>query len=47
VVLLPSDYNPQSSDTKDDQITIGFSNGRVLNFDISRMSLNSIFKHLV
>jgi WD40 repeat protein len=45
VFLLPSDFNPRCYDTRGDQLTIGFSNGRVLNFDIDRMSLNSISKN--
>jgi WD40 repeat protein len=45
VFFLPSDFEPQCHDTRGDQVTIGFSNGRVLSFDISRMSLNSIFKN--
>jgi WD40 repeat protein len=45
VFLLPSDFEPRCYDVRGDQVTIGFRNGRVLSFDINRISLNSIFKN--
>jgi WD40 repeat protein len=47
IFLLPSDFNPQCYDVRGDQVTIGFTNGRVLSFDIDRISLNSIFNNSV
>jgi WD40 repeat protein len=47
VFLLPSDFRQQCHNVKGDQVTVAFSNGRVLNFDINRLSLNSIFKNSV
>ncbi|KIM97029.1 hypothetical protein OIDMADRAFT_105875 [Oidiodendron maius Zn] len=44
VLRLPSDFEQRCHDVRGDQVTVGFSNGRVLNFDINRLSLNSIFK---
>jgi WD40 repeat protein len=45
VFLLPSDFEPRSHDIRGDQVVIGFTNGRVLSFDIDCLSLNSIFKN--
>jgi WD40 repeat protein len=45
VFLLPSDFEPRCYDVRGNQVTIGFWNGRVLSFDINRMSLNSMFKN--
>jgi WD40 repeat protein len=47
IFLLAPDFKPQCYDVRGDQVTIGFSNGRVLSFDIDRISLNSIFKNSV
>jgi WD40 repeat protein len=47
VFLLPSDFKPQCYAVRDNQVIIGFSNSRVLSFDINRISLNSIFKNSV
>jgi dipeptidyl aminopeptidase/acylaminoacyl peptidase len=47
VFLLPSDFELQCHDVRGDQLTIGFRNGRVLSFDMNRISLNSIFKNSV
>ena len=44
VFLLPTDFEPQCHDIRGDQVTIGLRNGRVLSFDIDRISLNSIYK---
>ncbi|KAL8998435.1 MAG: hypothetical protein Q9188_006099 [Gyalolechia gomerana] len=42
VLRLQPDSMPTCYDVRDDQVAIGFRNGRVLNFDIDRQSLNSI-----
>lgn len=39
VLLLPSDFEVQCHDVRGDQLAIGFSNGRVLTFDIDREKL--------
>ncbi|KAH8797868.1 hypothetical protein F5884DRAFT_825522 [Xylogone sp. PMI_703] len=45
VFLLPSDFKLLCYDVRGDQVAVGFTNGRVLSFDIDRISLNSIFKN--
>lgn len=42
VLRLPSDLQPACHDTRDSQVTIGFRNGRVLNFDIDRRNLQLV-----
>jgi WD40 repeat protein len=45
LLLLRSNFEQQRRDIKVNQVTIGIRNGRVLNFDIDRLSLNSIFNN--
>ncbi len=47
VFLLPTDFEPGCYDINGDQVAIGLRNGRVLSFDIDRVSLNLIYEHLV
>ena len=47
VFLLPTDFEPLCYDIRGDQVAIGLGNGRVLSFDIDRVSLNSIYKYSV
>ena len=44
VFRLTSDFESQSYDGRDDQVAIGFTNGRVLSFTIDRRSLNFALK---
>ncbi|KAH8587988.1 WD40-repeat-containing domain protein [Bisporella sp. PMI_857] len=44
--LLPLDFVPHCHDVRGDQVAIGFMNGRVLIFDIDRISLNSMINNL-
>ena len=44
VFLLPTDLEPSCYDIRGDQVAIGIENGRVLSFDIDRVSLNSIYE---
>jgi WD40 repeat protein len=41
VLRLPPDFNPTCYDVRGNQVTIGFQNGRVLNFDIDCGRLDS------
>ncbi|KAF7921874.1 uncharacterized protein EAE97_011165 [Botrytis byssoidea] len=47
IVSLPLDINDHCYDTIGDQVAIGGFNGQIWNFDIDRMSLNSILKSSV
>lgn len=44
IVFLPWSFDECCHDTIGDQVAIGFYNGQIWNFDIDRMSLNSILK---
>lgn len=41
IVLLPIDFKQQCRDVRGDQVSIEFSNGQVLSFDINRFILSS------
>jgi hypothetical protein len=45
VFPLQIDFEPECYDVREDQIAIGFENGRVLSFEIDRTSLNSLYKN--
>ncbi|KAL9095987.1 MAG: hypothetical protein Q9163_006480, partial [Psora crenata] len=45
VFHLPTDFEPRCYDIRGDQVAIGLKNGRVLSFDIDRVSLDLIYKH--
>ena len=43
VFLLPTDFEPLCYDIRGDQVAIGLRNGRVLSFNIDRISLTLIY----
>jgi WD40 repeat protein len=46
LIRIPSEFIPSCDDAQGDQLTVGFSNGRVLSFNIDRSSLQSMMGNL-